>query len=453
MKKVLLTTAPKEALIDPDGLGGNWYDRTDIYMSWTCAVDIEDRLSVSCPPTGLLFLKANVPDVEILQYPTWAEYRAALKSEKWDMVGISFYTWSTPVAIEMAREAREAGVREIWGGNYGAITPGLEAHFTNLVKGPGEFVLHQYVYGRPLQRIHHPPMFGETRFRGITSPVGYLYSKRGCNVGCTFCSTPVFNPVEDAISMAELQEALDAYQERKVAHVVIYDESFLLQNNLGNLVIDGLAQRGLSWDCLTRSDLIHGRIGELTDRQAERCLEVLRPVVQPAKAPEVVEDRVAPPAFQQQIEREKGLDVGCGAPGLILCRGPLPVAAERPERREFVDGTGATHFLKEAAFRLSVRPKSEMLEHSKPRPLGHPLPEPLIRSPPASSGQLVLAHVHELVGDEANPRQKRSGRQLVLSKEDPVVRPDAPGEARLILGEPCLDSSVRHESQLERLLG
>jgi hypothetical protein len=66
--------------------------------------------------------------------------------------------------------------------------------------------------------------------------------------------------------MSELQEALDAYQERKVAHVVIYDESFLLQNNLGNLVIDALAQRGLSWDCLTRSDLIHGRIGELTDR-------------------------------------------------------------------------------------------------------------------------------------------------------------------------------------------
>jgi pyruvate-formate lyase-activating enzyme len=266
MKKVLLTTAPIESLIDPDGLGGNWYDRTDIYMSWTCAVDIDDRLSVSCPPTGLLFLKANVPDVEILQYPTWEEYRAALKSEKWDMVGISFYTWSTPVAIEMAKEAREAGVREIWGGNYGAITPGLEAHFTNLVKGPGEFVLHQYVYGRPLPRIHHPPMFGETKFRGITSPVGYLYSKRGCNIGCTFCSTPVFNPMEDAIAMAELQEALDAYQERKVAHVVIYDESFLLENHLGNLVIDGLAQRGLSWDCLTRSDLIHGRIGELTDR-------------------------------------------------------------------------------------------------------------------------------------------------------------------------------------------
>jgi len=56
MKKVLLTTAPKEALIDFDGVGGNWYDKTDTYMAWTCSVDVADRLSVSCPPTGLHFL-------------------------------------------------------------------------------------------------------------------------------------------------------------------------------------------------------------------------------------------------------------------------------------------------------------------------------------------------------------------------------------------------------------
>ncbi len=266
MKRVLLTTAPKEALIDPDGVGGNWYDRTDIYMGWTCAVDLEDRLSVSCPPTGLKFLKANVPDIEILEYPTWHEYLDALHSESWDMVGISFYTWSTPVAIEMAQIAQEAGVPETWAGNYGALSPGLDAHFTQIVKGPGEYILHQFVYGEPLSRIHHPPIFGQTSFRGLSSPVGYLYSKRGCNLGCSFCSTPVFNPLEDTIAMQDLQEALDAYQERNVAHVVIYDESFLLQNELGELVVDALAERNLRWDCLTRSDLIHGRIGDLTER-------------------------------------------------------------------------------------------------------------------------------------------------------------------------------------------
>jgi radical SAM superfamily enzyme YgiQ (UPF0313 family) len=109
-------------------------------------------------------------------------------------------------------------------------------------------------------------MLGRSSFRGISSPVGYLYSKRGCNVGCTFCSTPIFNPREDAIALDDLQEALDVYQEKKVAHVIIYDESFFLMNNLANLVFDALAERDLAWICLTRADLIRGRIGELTDR-------------------------------------------------------------------------------------------------------------------------------------------------------------------------------------------
>lgn len=266
MKKVLLTTAPKEALIDFDGVGGNWYDKTDTYMAWTCSVDVADRLSVTCPPTGLHFLKANVPDVEVLEYPGWHEYLAALKSEKWDMVGISFYTWSTPVAIEMAKMARLHGVKEIWGGNYGVLSPGLDKHFTRLIKGAGEHVLHEYVYGTRLERIKHPPMLGVSSFRGVTAGVGYLYSKRGCNIGCTFCSTPVFNPREDAMARAQMEEALDVYQEQKVAHVIIYDETFFLHNELAEQVIDALAERDLKWICLTRADRIRGRIGELTDR-------------------------------------------------------------------------------------------------------------------------------------------------------------------------------------------
>jgi radical SAM superfamily enzyme YgiQ (UPF0313 family) len=272
MKKVLLATAPKEALVEPNGVGGNWYDRTDTYMAWTCAVDIEDRLSVTCPPTGLRFLKHNVPDIEILEYPTWQEYLTALRAEAWDMVGISFYTWSTPVAVEMAKAAREAGVREIWGGNYGVLTPGIDRHFTRLVKGAGEFPLHQYVYGRPLPRVRHPAMMGQSGFRGVSSPVGYLYSKRGCNIGCTFCSTPIFNPKEEAIFMEDMYAALDAYRDAKVAHVIIYDESFFLTNHLAEQVVDALAERELPWICLTRADLIRGRIPELTDRYMDGAI-------------------------------------------------------------------------------------------------------------------------------------------------------------------------------------
>ena len=266
MKKVLLTTAPKEALIDFDGVGGNWYDKTDTYMAWTCALPVQDRLSVTCPPTGLRFLKENVPDVQLLEYPSWQEYLNALQADRWDMVGVSFYTWSTPVAIEMAKMARANGVKEIWGGNYGVLSPGLDRYFTRLVKGAGEALLHQYVYERPLAHIHHPAMLGKSSFRGVSSGVGYLYSKRGCNIGCSFCSTPVFNPRENAFDVEDLHEALDRYRDEKVAHVIIYDETFFLANQVADSVVDALAERGLPWICLTRADRIRNRIEELTDR-------------------------------------------------------------------------------------------------------------------------------------------------------------------------------------------
>merc|ERR1711865_599468 len=105
--------------------------------------------------------------------------------------------------------------------------------------------LHQYVYGRPLEHVTHPPTMGESGFRGVSSKVGYLYSKRGCNIGCTFCSTPVFNPKEDAIFMEDMEYALDTYKENSVAHVIIYDESFFLKNDIAERVVDGLAKRGL----------------------------------------------------------------------------------------------------------------------------------------------------------------------------------------------------------------
>ena len=266
MKRVLLTTAPKEALISFDGVGGQWYDRTDTYLAWTCALPLEDRLSVTCPPTGLHFLKANVPDVEILEYPTWHEFLEALESERWSMVGISFYTWSTPVAIAMAKAARLAGVGEVWGGNYGVLGPGLDEHFDRLIVGAGEQALHEYVYSRPLESIRHPAMLGRSKFRGVSAGVGYLYSKRGCNIGCTFCSTPVFNPKEDPIAKRDMEEALDRYQQEEVAQVIIYDETFFLDNVIAEEVIDALDRRGLKWICLTRADRIRGRIGELTDR-------------------------------------------------------------------------------------------------------------------------------------------------------------------------------------------
>lgn len=69
---------------------------------------------------GLRFIKQNVPQVEILEYPLWHEYAEAL-SQGWDVVGFSFYQYQIAEIIKMIEEARRQGVRQIWAGNYGAL--------------------------------------------------------------------------------------------------------------------------------------------------------------------------------------------------------------------------------------------------------------------------------------------------------------------------------------------
>ena len=64
---------------------------------------------------GLRFLKQNIPELEILEFPTWDEYQKKLQ-EGWDVVGLSFYLSETHEAMEMVEAARAAGRRRGLGG-------------------------------------------------------------------------------------------------------------------------------------------------------------------------------------------------------------------------------------------------------------------------------------------------------------------------------------------------
>ena len=54
---------------------------------------------------GLRFLKQNIPEVEVLEYPSWEEYTEKLK-EGWDVVGFSVYLYQIPEILEMMEYAR-----------------------------------------------------------------------------------------------------------------------------------------------------------------------------------------------------------------------------------------------------------------------------------------------------------------------------------------------------------
>ncbi len=117
---------------------------------------------------GLRFLRQNIPQLRILEYPTRAEFSEALKCG-WDVVGFSFYLEETNRILEMAEEAHSAGVTQLWAGNYGALTPSVQPNFAKVFTGYGEEAVAQHL-GRKLEQIQHPPLVVPGADRAAADP-------------------------------------------------------------------------------------------------------------------------------------------------------------------------------------------------------------------------------------------------------------------------------------------
>jgi radical SAM superfamily enzyme YgiQ (UPF0313 family) len=203
---------------------------------------------------GLRFLRQNIPDISILEYPSRAEYREQLK-RGWDAVGYSFYLEETNDILEMAAEARQAGVPELWAGNYGALTPSIQPNFDHIFSSYSEEAVATRL-GTKLDEIQHPPLVTEFRLPGGWSlPVGVLFTSRGCSFTCTFCQTTVFAPKPKPVSLESLDRVLRFYVQHGVHFVLILDENFGNLPSHSDAVIELLARHDVRWLVQSRVDL------------------------------------------------------------------------------------------------------------------------------------------------------------------------------------------------------
>jgi len=203
---------------------------------------------------GLRFLRQNLPDLTILEYPTQAEFSRQLK-KGWDAVGFSFYLEETNDILAMAEEARAAGVRELWAGNYGALTTSIQSQFDHVFTSYSEEAVARRM-GASLDEIQHPPLI--TRFRlpgGWSLPVGVLFSSRGCSFRCTFCQTTAFAPKPKEISLESLDRVLRFYVAHGVHFVLVLDENFGNLPSHADAVIELLARHKVRWLVQSRVDL------------------------------------------------------------------------------------------------------------------------------------------------------------------------------------------------------
>jgi radical SAM superfamily enzyme YgiQ (UPF0313 family) len=203
-----------------------------------------------------------IAGIDVLEYPTWEEYRNALR-RGYDVVGISFFTWTAPEAMAMAQEAKRFGAGEVWGGNYGIMTPGVKDHFDRVFSGNCEAEVSRMLTGSQPEAIRHPAIIGKASWAGFGENIGYLYTKRGCKSGCSFCPTPWFTAEDSPSSISGTKEVLDAYASAQASPVIIFDETFLDNSELSERVMEELSRRHLRWVCLTRADRIVGKVSAL----------------------------------------------------------------------------------------------------------------------------------------------------------------------------------------------
>lgn len=210
---------------------------------------------------GLRFIKQNIPSIEILEYPSPQEFKDVL-ARGWDVVGFSFYMNETERVLRMIEWAREAGVQEIWGGNYGVVNEAIESHFDRRFVGYAERQL-QSLLGLPHDDLMHPPLVmhvgwptGSGKYL-TTYPVGIAFTTRGCSFKCTFCQSPAFAPRPEAIPFEHINRALEYYRDQGVHEVMILDENFGNLPKHADRVMGRLSDLKLNWTPMTRVDLIN----------------------------------------------------------------------------------------------------------------------------------------------------------------------------------------------------
>jgi len=224
------------------------------------------RYSLPVPALGLRFIKANFPEIEVLEYPSWKQYEAELRKGV-DILGISFYTRNGNEIPRMIELAKKYGVKEIWGGNYGILTPELARYFDRTFMGYAEEELSLAIRGEGIKHLIHPSIpttmgFNLTPFRTVE---GFLFTTRGCPFRCDFCQTPAFIKRVSTIPLDTIEEVLIEYKKMGINILFIADENFLTFRKHGEEVLSLLQKYDMSWASQTRIDNIRGRVAELKE--------------------------------------------------------------------------------------------------------------------------------------------------------------------------------------------
>jgi hypothetical protein len=260
-ERVLFTTAPRDIYVD-EGYDGDIPcitddGRLDWFAHHPLAYPEEYQPSVKSRAYDIAFLQENVPGPTYLELPLQAEIEVNLASGYYQVLAITAYTWMMPWAMKLAERARKVyGVREIWLGGYGVMTPEprIRELFDRLFWGYGEGLMRQALGLSHLKpsEIKHPLLINESTYLSHKIKIGHLFWERGCTQRCTFCADPVFQPGgEGVMSLDTIRNVLEQYKKAGVVTVHLVNQDVRPFSKMGKQVVELLAEYRLPFTMMT----------------------------------------------------------------------------------------------------------------------------------------------------------------------------------------------------------
>jgi len=215
---------------------------------------------------GIVMIQANISaPCTVLDFPTREIFARELKSQHYDIVGISSIIVNVGKVREMCRMVRELspGTEIVIGGHVTA-TPGIEnmVDADHFVRGEGISWMRRHLGEDENAPVAHPsiPSGFRRRFLGVPFPdlrgstAATIIPSVGCPMGCNFCTTSAFfggkgKQINFFSSGDELFEVMrQTESDLGMQSFFIMDENFLLNKPRALELLARMKQERKSWE-------------------------------------------------------------------------------------------------------------------------------------------------------------------------------------------------------------
>ena len=214
---------------------------------------------------GIMLIQENISaPCAVLDFPTRDDFARELRSQQYDVVGISSIIVNVAKVREMCRMTRKLSPKSVIviGGHVTAI-PGIEkmVDADHIVRGEGVSWMRRYLGEDENAPIRHPAIVSgfHTRIMGVRLPerrgatAATIIPSVGCPMGCNFCTTSAFfggkgkfvNFFETGDELFDVMQQMET--ELGVHSFFVMDENFLLHRERAMGLLERMKDAGKMW--------------------------------------------------------------------------------------------------------------------------------------------------------------------------------------------------------------